>query len=157
MHAYLLWIATFAYAIHVIEEYLFDWRTWAVVVLKLPVTWTLFGLVNGVVVVLGIACSSVGWACPAFSLSLPALMLINGTFFHLLPFLLTKGRFSPGLGTAMLLFYPIAAWAYYGAYLDGVLSVRIALLSFLVGAAEMASPIVMIKLSQSPYFKQQSA
>jgi hypothetical protein len=81
-------------------------------------------------------------------------MLINATFFHVLPFLVTKGRFSPGLGTAVPLFYPIAIWSYYGAYLDGVLSNQNLALSFLIGAGLMASPIVMLKLRLHPYFRQ---
>ena len=157
MHAYILWIATLAYSIHVIEEYVFDWKTWARAVFRLPVTWPIFGIVNAAVVVLGIACSSVGWICPSFALSLPALMLINATFFHIFPFLFTRGRFSPGLGTAVLLFYPVALWSYYGAYLDGVLTYPIAGISFLIGAAEMATPIIMLKVKQHPYFKQEES
>ncbi len=156
MHAYILWIATLSYALHVVEEYMFDWKTWATSVLKLPVSWPIFGIVNGVVVVLGIACSEVGWRCPVFALSLPALMLINGTFFHLLPLILTRGRFSPGLGTAVLTFYPVAAWAYLGARADGLLSLEVFLLSLLLGALLMASPIVMLKLSLHPYFDQRA-
>ncbi len=155
MHAYILWIATLAYALHVVEEYMFDWKGWASAVLKLPVGWTQFALVNGVVVVLGISCSAVGWSLPAFSLCLPALMLINATFLHVLPFLVTQGRFSPGLGTAVLLFYPVAIWSYLGARSDGVLSWRVGLLSFLIGAALMAFPIILLKLRLRPYFKQQ--
>ncbi|HAB18630.1 MAG TPA: HXXEE domain-containing protein [Verrucomicrobiota bacterium] len=154
MHAYILWIATLAYALHVVEEFVFDWRTWASSVLKLPVSWALFGIVNGVVVVLGMACSQVGWRCPAFALSLPALMLINGTFFHVLPWILTRGRFSPGLGTAVLIFFPVATWTYLGAQADGVLSLEVFLLSLLLGAVLMASPIVMLKLSRHRYFDQ---
>ncbi len=81
-------------------------------------------------------------------------MLINATFFHVLPFISTKGRFSPGLGTAVILFYPIAIWAYHGAYVDGVLSTKSLLLSILLGAALMASPIVMLKLRLHSYFRQ---
>ncbi|MEJ0090575.1 MAG: HXXEE domain-containing protein [Limisphaerales bacterium] len=155
MHAYILWIAMLAYALHAVEEYMFDWKGWANSVLKLPVDWTIFALVNGVVVVLGVSCSAVGWSLPAFSLCLPALMLINATFFHVFPFLVTRGRFSPGLGTAVLLLYPTAIWAYVGARSDGVLSLRVGLLSFLIGAALMAFPIVLLKLRLHPYFKQQ--
>jgi hypothetical protein len=153
-HGYVLWIATFAYALHIVEEYTFDWKGWATNVLKLPVNWAHFAVVNGVVIVLGISCSSVAWSLPAYALSLPALMLINATFFHVLPFLTTKGRFSPGLATAVLLFYPISIWTYYGAYLDGVLSALALILSFIVGALLMASPIIMLKLRLHPYFKQ---
>src|SRR6266545_3527434 len=137
---YILWIATFAYALHIVEEYTFDWIHFAVV--------------NGVVIVLGISCASVGWSLPGYALCLPALMLINATFFHLLPFITTKGRFSPGLGTAVILFYPIAIWAYYGAYLDGVLSAKSLLVSVLLAAALMASPIIILKLRLHPYFRQ---
>ncbi len=153
-HSYILWIATVAYALHVMEEYAFDWKGWATHVLKLPVDWVHFAIVNGIVIVLGVSCSSVGWALPAYALCLPALMLINATFFHVLPFLVTKGRFSPGLGTAVVLFYPIAIWAYYGAYLDGVLSATTLILSLILGAVLMASPIVMLKLRLRPYFNQ---
>lgn len=153
-HSYVLWIAVFAYALHIVEEYTFDWKGWAVNVLKLPVDWTHFALVNGAVLVLGVSCSAVGWSLPAYALSLPALMVINATFFHLLPFLATRGRFSPGLGTAVLLFYPISIWAFYGAYQDGVLSVSTLINSFVIGALLMASPVVMLKLRLRPYFNQ---
>jgi hypothetical protein len=153
-HAYILWIAVVAYALHIVEEYMFDWKVWAVNVLKLPVDWVIFALVNGVVIVLGISCSSVGWSLPAYALCLPALMLINATFFHVLPFLVTKGRFSPGLGTAVLLFYPISLWAFYGAHRDGVLSASTLVIAFIIGTLLMASPIVMLKLRIHPYFNQ---
>ena len=153
-HSYVLWIAVFAYALHIVEEYTFDWKGWAVNVLKLPLDWTHFALVNGAVLVLGVSCSAVGWSLPAYALSLPALMVINATFFHLLPFLATRGRFSPGLGTAVLLFYPISIWAFYGAYQDGVLSVSTLINSFVIGALLMASPVVMLKLRLRPYFNQ---
>lgn len=153
-HAYILWIATFAYAIHIAEEFTFDWKNWAMNVLGLPVSWSHFAVVNGIVIVLGISCASVGWALPEYALCLPALMLINATFFHVLPFMTTKGRFSPGLGTAVILFYPIGVWAYWGASLDGVLTPRVSVISFVLGAALMASPIVMLKLRLRPYFQQ---
>ncbi len=153
-HTYILWIATFAYAIHITEEFTFDWKGWATAVIKLPVGWNHFAVVNGLVIVLGISCASVGWNLPEYALSLPALMLINATFFHVAPFIVTKGRFSPGLGTSILLFYPIGIWAYYGAWVDGVLTRPCILISLLLGAAVMASPIVMLKLRLHLYFRQ---
>ena len=89
-HAYILWIATVAYALHVMEEYIFDWKSWAIAVIKLPVTWPIFAIANGIVVVLGVACSSIAWQLPGFALALPALMLINATFFHVLPLIVTR-------------------------------------------------------------------
>ena len=154
MHGYILWIATTAYALHIAEEYTFDWKAWAASLSKLPVGSTHFALGNAVVIVFGVSCAAVAWSAPAYALSLPALMLINATGFHVLPFLVTKGRFSPGLGTAVLLFYPLAIWAYFGAYADGVLSRETLLISFLVGAGLTATPVIMLKLRLHPYFRQ---
>ncbi len=154
-HAYILWIATMAYALHVVEEFAFDWKNWAANVLKLPVSWSHFAVVNGAVIVLGVSCAGVGWALPAYALCLPALMLINATFFHVLPFIVTKGRFSPGLATALVLFYPVAIWSYYGAWQDGILDITTIVFSFILGALLMATPVAMLKLRRKPYFDQE--
>jgi hypothetical protein len=143
-HEYVLWIALTAYAIHILEEYELNWRDWARNVLRLPVEWGSFYVVNSIVVVLGVCCAMVGWREASFALAFPALMLINATFFHVLPTVTTR-VFSPGLATALVLFYPIAGWTYYGAWKDGVLTGRTVGLSVLFGALLMASPIVLLK------------
>jgi len=153
-HEYILWIAMLVYGLKTIEEYLLDWRSWAVAVLKFDMTWSIFALMNGAVITLGVSCAAVGWSLPAYALVLPALMLINATFFHLLPFLRSRGRFSPGLITAVLLFYPIAAWAYYGAHLDGVLTGETVAVSFILAATLQAFPIILLRLRRLPYFDQ---
>lgn len=140
-----------AYGIHVLEEYELNWRDWARFVLKLPVDWGSFYLVNSLVVVLGVCCAMVGWQQPWFALGLPALMLINATFFHVLPTIVTR-VYSPGVATAVVLFYPVAGWAYYGARLDGVLSTQSGILSVLFGAALMATPIVLLKVKNRKTF-----
>jgi hypothetical protein len=143
-HDYILWICTTAYAAHVIEEYELNWRDWARSVLHLPVDWNSFYLVNAAVVVLGVCCSAVGWRAPWFALGLPALMLINATFFHVLPTIVTR-VYSPGVATAVLTFYATALWAYYGAWQDKVLTMGTGVGSFALGAALMALPIVLLK------------
>jgi hypothetical protein len=64
------------------------------------------------------------------------------------------GRFSPGLVTAVLLFFPagIAVWwkAANGALLDW----QTAALAITGGAALMAYPVVMLNLKSRPYFRQ---
>lgn len=40
MHTDILWIATFAYAAHIAEEFAFDWKEWATNTLKFPVDWS---------------------------------------------------------------------------------------------------------------------
>lgn len=147
-HEFVLWILSAAYALHIMEEFCLDWKDWANTQLHLPVTWPHFYVVNAVVVVLGISVGMVGWRCPEFSLMFSALMLINAVFFHILPTVLQR-TFSPGVITAVLLFLPLALWAYYGAWQDGVLTGRIVWISLLGGALLMASPIVFIKMQLS--------
>jgi hypothetical protein len=48
-----------------------------------------FYVVNALVVVLGIVGANLAGHHPGIALAFPALMLINATFFHVLPFALT--------------------------------------------------------------------
>ena len=149
----LLWLCTAAYAIHVLEEYEFDWRNWARAVIKLPVEWTDFYIVNSLVIVLGIVTANLAQQ-PALALAFPALMLINATFFHVLPMFLTRGRYSPGVFTAVVLFFPLGIACFHRALSTGTVSSRGVLLAFIIGALLMASPIVMLRLKSKPYFRQ---
>lgn len=155
-HEHLLWIAVAAYGLHVLEEYELNWRDWARAILRLPVEWGTFYVVNALVGVLGVCCASVAWREPWFALGLPALMLINATLFHILPVVLTR-VYSPGIATAIVLFYPVAGWTYYGAWADGVLTVRDVVLSVLFGAALMAMPIVLLRIKGKRLFQYDGA
>jgi hypothetical protein len=150
-HEYVLWIALAAYGLHILEEYELNWRDWARSILGLPVDWESFYIVNALVVVLGASCAFVGWRQPWFSLSFAALMLINATIFHVLPTIRTR-VYSPGLATAVALFYPVAIWTYLAARADGALTTAGLLLSVVGGAALMASPIVLLKIKHLPMF-----
>lgn len=83
-------------------------------------------------------------------------MLVNATLFHVLPFLWTRIN-SPGMFTAVLLFYPVAGWVYYGAWADGVLRTHHAILSAVIGAATMAYPIVLLRTKGLRFFRQVAA
>jgi hypothetical protein len=148
-----LWVATAAYGLHILEEFTFNWKTWAQKVFKLPVDWPTFYVVNSLVVVLGIVSAEIGWRLPALSLAFPALMIINAVFFHVLPFAATR-KFSPGVITAVVLFLPIGAWLFYAANKDGVLTPATAIAAFAIGAGLMAYPVVLLKLKDKPFFKQ---
>lgn len=150
-HEYVLWIAIAAYSIHMLEEYELNWRDWARHVLHLPVDWISFYIVNALVVVLGICFAVVGWKLPWFGLGLPALMLINAIFFHVLPTIVTR-VYSPGVFTAVTLFLPVAGWAYYGAWHDGVLTLQTGFFSFVFGALLMATPVVLLKVKSRKMF-----
>jgi hypothetical protein len=144
-HEYVLWISVAAYGVHMVEEHELNWRDWARMVLHLPVDWASFYMTNGIAVVVGVCCAAVGWREPWFALGYPALMLINATFFHVAPTIVTR-VYSPGLATAVVIFYPVAGWAYYGAWADGVLTVTEGIVSGVFGAALMATPVVLLKI-----------
>jgi hypothetical protein len=77
----LLWLATAAYGLHILEEYQLNWRDWARGVLGLPAEWNGFYVVNALVIVLGIVAANLAGHHPGIALAFPALMLINATFF----------------------------------------------------------------------------
>jgi hypothetical protein len=150
----LAWLAMAAYAIHILEEYMFDWRDWARAVIKLPVEWNDFYLTNALVVALGIAQAELAPAFPLAPLIFASLMLINAVFFHILPVLRTKGRFSPGVITAVVLFFPAGIAVWWKAASDGLLDGVTIVVAIVGGAALMAYPVVMLHLKTKPYFRQ---
>ena len=150
----LAWLAMAAYALHIMEEYTFDWRNWARAVIKLPVEWSDFYLTNAIVIALGIAQAQLAPTLPLAPLIFASLMLINAVFFHILPVVRTGGRFSPGLATAVVLFFPVGIAVWWKAAHDAQLSWTTALLAVAGGAAVMAYPIVMLHLRARPYFRQ---
>ena len=62
--------------------------------------------------------------------------------------------FSPGLATAVVLFYPIGVACYWRASHDGTLRMRTLIGSLVLGALLMTSPIVLLKIKSLPYFRQ---
>lgn len=150
----LAWLALAAYAAHILEEYSLDWRNWARAVIGLPVEWADFYVTNAVVVVLGIAQAELAPTFALGPLTYAALMLINATFFHVLPFVRTKGRYSPGLTTAVVFFYPLGIAMFAQAHAEGRLSYGIALAAVVAGALLMAFPVVLLKIKSRPYFRQ---
>jgi hypothetical protein len=149
-----LWLATAAYAVHMIEEFMLDWRDWARAVIKLPVEWPDFYIANGVVVALGICAANLAPVAPGIALGFAGLMLVNAILFHIAPFIWTRGRFSPGLFTAILLLIPVGAGCYLAAHDAGLLTTERLIGSLLLGAALMASPIVLLHIKGLPYFRQ---
>lgn len=146
----MLWLCVGAYGAHVLEEFVFDWRNWAQQVLHLPARWDDFYITNCLVVVVGIVVVEIAPEYPAVALGFPALMLINATCMHVFPFILKRGRFSPGLITAVLLFWPLGVYTMLAAELNA----RVVITAFAVGAALLATPIGFIVLKQHSYFDQ---
>ncbi len=150
----LAWLALAAYTLHAAEEFFLNWRDWARAVIGLPVEWSEFYVVNFLVVVLGVVQAQMAATNPLIPLAFAALMLINATFFHVLPVVVAKGRFSPGLFTALLFFYPLGFAMYAKVHAEGALTWDVLLGSALIGAALMAFPIVLLKLKSRAYFRQ---
>jgi hypothetical protein len=150
----LIWLATGAYGLHILEEYQLNWRDWARAVIGLPAEWSDFYVVNALVIILGIVAANLAAQSLLLALSFPALMLINATFFHVWPTLRTHGRFSPGLFTAVVLFYPVGIACYWRAAADGTLGATALIGSLVLGALLMASPVVLLKIKSWPYFLQ---
>ncbi|MBR1267680.1 HXXEE domain-containing protein [Bradyrhizobium sp. AUGA SZCCT0222] len=150
----LAWLSMVAYALHIMEEYTFNWRDWARAVIKLPVEWSDFYVTNAIVVAMGIAQAHLAPALPLAPLIFASLMLINAVVFHILPFVREGGRFSPGLITAVLLFFPAGIAVWWKAAHDAPLEWSTVGLAIAGGAALMAYPIVMLKLKDRPYFRQ---
>lgn len=149
---YIFWVALAAYALHILEEYSYDWKTWAQKILKLDVDWNTFYITNAIMLFVGIACAEVGWAHPTFSLIFPALMVINALFFHILPYIRSKRKFSPGLITAIFLFLPIGLACFNDAINLGVITKSI-IIAALCGAFLMAYPIFLTKTKNLDFFK----
>jgi hypothetical protein len=68
--AHWIWVATAAYGIHALEEFILDWRDRARAVIRLPVEWAHFYVVNFLVIVLGIVAANLArqrrhWRCPS--------------------------------------------------------------------------------------------
>jgi hypothetical protein len=149
---YIFWIALAAYAFHILEEYTYDWKTWAKKILKLEVSWENFYVTNVIVLFFGIACAEVGWSHPTFSLIFPALMIVNALFFHILPYIRSKRKFSPGLFTAIFLFLPVGIACFTNAINLGVMRKSL-VLAGLGGAMVTAYPIFLNKTKDLDFFK----
>ena len=157
---WILWVLVAATGIHVVEEHALGWQGWAATVigprLGVVFTWTDFWATNGALVVLGVSCAATGWRAPAFALGLPALALINALGFHVAPSVIAK-RPNPGLFTALLLYLPLGTWCYIAAGEDHRLSVLTVIGSMLIGAAAMASAVLIPRLGKSFRYPDASA
>ena len=148
----IFWIALVAYAMHILEEFTYDWKTWAQKILKLDVDWNSFYVTNVIVLFIGVACAQVGWAHPTFSLIFPALMVVNALFFHILPYIRSGRKFSPGLITAIFLFLPIGINSFHAASILGV-QTKSLLIAAAGGVLLMAFPIFLLKTKHLDFFK----
>ena len=150
----LAWLGMAAYAMHILEEYTLDWRGWSHAVLGLPTEWKDFYVTNCIVIALGIAQAMLAPTLPLAVLSYAGLEFINGLFMHVVPFIRTKGRFSPGLITGVLFFLPLSTATFWTALSTGLASVGVIGLGLVIGGLTLAFPIIMLLVKSWPYFRQ---
>jgi hypothetical protein len=138
-HSYILWIAVFAFAAHMVEAYFTDFIGWLKKTMHFKdVTPTHFFTVQAFGLVTGFATAMVGWNAPSFSLLFPAALILAGLV-HIVMSLVHR-KMMPGLLTAVVLFIPIGIAAFVLANWDGALSWRAGALSVLWAVLIMALP-----------------
>lgn len=148
------WIATAAYGAHILEESILDWRGWVRSVANVTVDAETFYVGNSLVILLGIVCAEVAKTMPMIALAFPSLLLINATCFHVAAFVWKRGRFSPGLITSVLLFYPIGFWCYRVANDNAALTWATICGSLALGVSIMLLPVLLIKARSLRYLRQ---
>jgi len=141
------WVLTVAYAAHILEEYVLDWKTWTQETSGLKMEWSEFFVANFAVIILGICCSCVGYTCPLFAYLFVGLASVNALFAHI-GTTIVKRRFSPGLITSVFLFIPICIWAYMIASEKGIFTISFLLITLSGGFAIMSFPILLQLIKQ---------
>lgn len=147
-YEFVLWICVAAYALHMVEERVLNWKKWSETKMgHSHFEWADFYVSHAIKLVIGFCCAMIGWQAPAFSLLFPALMLYSAVFSHLIPALKFK-KVCPGLITTFLLLFPIGIWAYWGANQDVALNPLVLVLSLVFGAFVKWSPGIFVRLNK---------
>ena len=152
--ATLAWLAMASYSIHIIEEYTFNWRNWARAVIAFPLNGTIFTSPTRSSSRSGSRKRCWRRHCRGRRSIFASLMLINAVMFHIFPVVRFKGRFSPGVVTAVVLFFPLGIAMWRRAAGDGSVDPAAIIIGVGGGALLMAAPIVMLNLRSKPYFRQ---
>jgi len=145
----LAWLAVGAYALHMLEEHILGWFAWARKTMNLNMEWDTYITVEVVLLVLGAVAAMLASAVPVLALGFAAMLVINVTFFHLLPMSMSGGRFSPGAISGVLLFYPIGWLALTG----GSANTNTIIWAVMIGAAAILWPMLLLRLKREPYFR----
>lgn len=145
----LAWLAVGAYALHIVEEHILGWQGWAKKSMNLAIDGDSYIIVEVAFLILGAIAAMLVQVAPVYALAFGALLLINVTFFHLLPMLVSGGKFSPGVLTGIFLFYPIGYYEFMGSTLPQ----NSLITAIVIGAAVILWPVLLLKLRTQKYFK----
>lgn len=149
----LAWLAIGAYALHILEEHILGWHDWARKSMNMPMEWSTYTTIEIVFLILGTIAAMLAPALPVLALAFAAFLVINVTFFHLLPMVVSGGNFSPGAISGVLLFYP----AGYYAYANSGEPQETLIWSVVIGAGVILWPVLLLKLRSQPYFRTPAA
>jgi multisubunit Na+/H+ antiporter MnhC subunit len=145
----LAWLAVAAYALHILEEHILDWHSFAKKSMNLSMEWGHYSTASITFLILGAVSAMLVPSQPLLALSFAAFLVINAIFFHILPMIMAGGQFSPGVISGVVLFLPIG-WAQYNL---APLPSQTVLAAIVIGAAVILTPIVLLWLGKQPYFR----
>ena len=151
---HIFWIALTAYAFHILEEYSYDWKTWAKKILKLDIDWNYYFVAQVVLLFVGLACAEVGWSHPTFALMFPAYLVADALVFHATPYVRSKRKFSPGMFTGIFLFLPLGLKSFTLA-MDMGMFTKSLIMAGGGGLLVMGFLIFLLKTRELDFFKQE--
>jgi hypothetical protein len=133
-----------AAVLHILEEYVYpggfpDFMKGMAPRFASSITTEFAVVINGGFLLLCLSAAVFGPSTPVFSLSIAALLFINGLT-HFLGSLRLRG-YAPGAITGVLLYMPLAVMAYSLFLRSGELSLGQLVLSILLGVAYQAVPL----------------
>lgn len=150
-HSWVLWVGIIAIGLHVMEEYAEGWLVWAnqQVGPRFGISFTQadFFFTAFLLIFYALAAAAIGWWAPAVSLAVPALFVVNAVFLHMVPSA-RSDRLTPGTLSAVFVYLPVAAWMFWAAAEDDVLSFSTLVLAFLLGTALMYYPLAVAILAK---------
>ena len=152
---WVFWAMVGAAAIHIAEEYLFGWMDTARGLAERSsrglagrfaagLDLLLFALVNAFFILVCVAGALAGAENPTFSLSVACLLLINAAM-YIVPMVIVR-RYIPGAASALLLYIPLAVYAFHVMDEAGELSFAVAAGAFLLGLVWQAIPVAAVFL-----------
>ena len=137
MSNYIIWISVFAAIIHILEEYYYGWIDWAKSFVP-TVKKSHFIVVNILFVFTCVLAAILQFT--ELKISIFSLLIIN-TIVHLVPTII-KGKYSPGLASAILLYIPIGVFGYLATFNENIASNVQLIVGTLLGFIIMAIPFL---------------
>lgn len=135
---WIFWLIVGAAVVHVAEEYWAGWVEWVGQIVP-GVTMAQFAVVNLLFLLLCVGAAIAPSGSVILRLSVASLLFVNVPF-HLVPAIAMRA-YSPGLVSALLLYVPLAAYAWYLYVRSGLLTMANTVAAALLGLLWMGLPL----------------